>query len=151
VTPLERLLVEHACAQLVVAYTHRVDGGRADEAADLFVEDGIFEAPAAELRLEGREAIREMFTQAQAGGAVGRHVCTNVAVVPTEVGRAEGRSYVAVYQEQGDGAPAVTSGPVMLADYVDTFVETADGWRISHRRCDLKFIGGSAGSREGTA
>jgi hypothetical protein len=140
VTPLERMVAEHACAQLVIAYTHLVDGGRAGEAADLFDDDGVFEAPDAQLRLEGREAIRQMFTAAQATGGVGRHVCTNVRISATGA-RAEGRSYVAVYQEDGP-IPAPTNGPVMLADYVDDFVETAAGWRIAHRRCELKLVRG---------
>jgi hypothetical protein len=41
----ERSAIEHECARLTVAYTHYVDLGEAERIAELFTDDGVWEAP----------------------------------------------------------------------------------------------------------
>ena len=140
---LSRLLDERACERLVTDYTHLVDFGEAARIADLFTEDGIWEAD--QLRMEGRDAIRAGFGARQrVARRTSRHVCTNVAITLTGPDEATGLSYLVNYRHDsrtGEAElPAPIGPPKYVGEYHDRFVRTADGWRIAHRRCTLAFV-----------
>jgi ketosteroid isomerase-like protein len=133
--------VERAYARLVAAYSHRIDFGDAAAVADLFTEDGVWESP--ELTMDGRDRIRTGFGRRQANAARrSRHICTNLAVELVAPDEAEGVCYFTLYRadgvEAGRTAP-LDGSPVMVGDYHDRLVRTAEGWRISHRRATAAF------------
>jgi hypothetical protein len=53
---LQSAAIEAACSRLMAQYAQLVDLAEPGAAADLFVEDGVWER--AGMRLEGREAIQ---------------------------------------------------------------------------------------------
>ena len=128
--------IERACERLVVAYTHLVDGGQAAKVADLFTDDGVWTFGAQ--RYEGRSAIREAFAQREATDRVSRHVCTNLRVTVTDAEHASGVVYLTLYRF--DGAGAGHPDPVLVGDYHDEFVLTAQGWRFAERHTSAVFV-----------
>ena len=76
---LKRLLIERACARLVVQYCHLIDHGEAARVAELFTEDGVWASP--ENTMTGRAAILKGFTNRQNNKKrMSRHVCNNLLV-----------------------------------------------------------------------
>jgi ketosteroid isomerase-like protein len=140
---LNRLLDERACERLVIDYTHLVDFGEAARIADLFTEDGVWEAEG--VRMDGRDAIRAGFGARQGvTRRTSRHVCTNLAITLTGADEATGISYLVNYRHDSPTGtaelPAPAGHPKFVGEYHDRFVRTADGWRIAHRRCTLSFV-----------
>ncbi|HEX9888213.1 MAG TPA: nuclear transport factor 2 family protein [Nitriliruptorales bacterium] len=137
-TELDVIGIERACERLVIAYTHLVDGGEAAAVADLFAPDGVWSF--GDERCEGREAIRSAFARRQASDRTSRHVCTNLRVDVVDADHASGVVYVTLYRFDGPG-PA-SPDPVMVGDYRDRFVRTADGWRFDQRHATAVFVRG---------
>lgn len=141
---IERLAAERACEALINAYTHHVDDflERA-KVADLFTDDGVWESD--EARLEGRDQLVKFFGRND-GPRKSRHVSSNIAVRVTGPDTAEGLSYFTLYRHLGEKprVPDLDNQPVILGQYTDAFVRTADGWRIKHRRADVGFVRRSA-------
>jgi hypothetical protein len=139
-----RLAAERACEALIIAYTHLADrfGDRA-ELPGLFTDDGIWESD--DVRLEGRAQLEEFFGRVEADRST-RHVSSNVAVRVTGDGTAEGLSYFTLYRHIGEKprVPDLDGQPVIVGQYRDRFVRTADGWRIAHRRAEVGFVRRSA-------
>ena len=140
---LTRLLDERACERLVIDYTHLVDFGEAARIADLFTEDGVWEAEG--VRMEGRDAIRAGFGARQGvTRRTSRHVCTNLAITLAGPDDATGVSYLVNYRHDSASGvaelPAPAGLPKFVGEYFDRFVRTPDGWRIAHRRCTLAFV-----------
>jgi uncharacterized protein (TIGR02246 family) len=140
---IHRLLDERACERLVIDYTHFVDLGEAARIADLFTDDGVWEADG--VRMDGRDAIRAGFGARQrVTRRTSRHVCTNLAVTLTGPDEATGLSYLVNYRHDSKTGtaelPAPVGHPKFVGEYHDRFVRTADGWRIAHRRCTLSFV-----------
>jgi hypothetical protein len=135
-----RLMIEHDCGRLIVAYSHMIDFGDAGSIADLFTEDGVWEST--ERRLGNRAEIAESFAQRQANtGRRSRHVCTNVAIDVVSPDEATGVSYYTLYREDDvESETAELDGPAMVGDYRDRFVRTPDGWRIAHRQATAAFV-----------
>ncbi len=112
---------------LYARYSFAYDQGNADEYADLFTEDGVFEVVGGP-QVQGREALAGMVTAAAARPARTLHMVSNVLV--TVVGdSATGQAYVQLLAV-ADGALRV----VTVGTYDDTFVRTATGWQLSRRR-----------------
>ena len=135
---LQRITIEAACARLIAHYAQLVDLAEPGAAADLFVEDGVFEL--ASTRIEGREAIRanSVAGRGQFAGRVTRHVCTNIVITALDEQHAEGSAYFLFFaSEAGAGAPLKFGAPATIGVYRDRFVRTAGGWRIAHRRVEL--------------
>ena len=140
---LTKLLDERACERLVIDYTHFVDFGEAARIADLFTDDGVWEADG--VRMDGRDAIRAGFGARQrVTRRPSRDVCTNLAVTLTGPDEATGLSYLVNYRHDSKTGtaelPAPVGHPKFVGEYHDRFVRTADGWRIAHRRCTLSFV-----------
>ena len=83
---------------------------------------------------------------AEAEGRKSRHVSSNIAVDVTGPDEATGLSYFTLYRHVGHKprVPDLDGQPVILGQYTDRFVRTADGWRIAHRRADVGFVRRSA-------
>ena len=137
---IDRLLIERACERLIVAYTHLIDFGEAARVAELFTEDGVWASPGA--RLDGQAAIRTAFAQRQANTSRrSRHVCTNIAIDAVSSEEARGLCYFTLWRADGvEGRVARVDSPESVGEYRDTFVLTADGWRIKERIASLGFL-----------
>ncbi|MCW2993750.1 MAG: nuclear transport factor 2 family protein [Conexibacter sp.] len=139
---LRALLDARACERLLVEYVRRVDFGEAASLADLFVEDGVWEAEG--LVLDGREAIRAHFLQRQGVvRRVSRHMVTNVAV-DVDGDAASGLAYFAnfrVDRAEGDLSLPVAAGLAKYTgEYVCAFARGAEGWRFARLHVDVTFL-----------
>jgi hypothetical protein len=65
--PLGRLLAERACERLIIDFVWRLHVGEPGSVADLFTPDGVWEWPAGERRIEGRDALRRYFSSRPPG------------------------------------------------------------------------------------
>lgn len=144
---VSRLLAERACERLLTEYARLVDFGEASRMADLFTEDGVWEADA--LVLDGREAIRAHFLKRErVVRRVSRHLITNVAI-DVDDGHATGLAYFANYRhdrQEGDlSLPVPMEVPKYLGEYRSRFRLTPDGWRFTLQHVDVTFLRTRAG------
>jgi ketosteroid isomerase-like protein len=136
----ERLLIERACERLVQAYCHLTDHGRAAEVAELFTEDGVWVS--AENTMSGRAGIQRGFLRRQENAArMSRHVCSNLLIEVMDSDTAKGVVYLTLYRHDGEPGRLLSplEGPIMVGEYSDTFVRTADGWRFKRRDVTICF------------
>lgn len=112
---------------LYARYSFAYDGGRAEEYAALFTEDGVFEVVGGP-DVQGRVALAGMVSAAAARPARTLHMVSNVLVTVTG-DSATGQAYVQLLALV-DGALRV----VTVGTYDDTFVRTATGWQLTRRR-----------------
>ena len=138
---LERIAAERECARLTYRYCEAVDLGHASQLADVFAEDGVFEAGG--LHLVGREEIRRVFTEReQVRELRTRHVCTNLHVEVLDAASATGVVYLTLYRRRGSEDWSVTvpnTAPSLVGSYHDRYARTSDGWLITHRRQQVVF------------
>lgn len=145
---VERLLAERACERLLYDYCRCVDFGNASKMADLFVEDGVWEAD--DLVLAGRDAIHAHFLKREkVVRRVSRHLCTNVQIDVLDEDHAEGLSYFTNLRHdraEGDlSLPVPIEVPKYTGEYRMTFVRTAEGWRFKLQHVDVAFLRTRAG------
>jgi hypothetical protein len=142
---LQTLLHERACERLLVEYVRRVDFGEASKLADLFVQDGVWEAD--ELVLDGREAIRAHFLRREGVvRRVSRHFLANVAIdLEGDGDAASGLAYFAnVRFDRADGdrsLPVPAGLPKYTGEYRSAFVRDDDDvWRFRRIHVDVTFL-----------
>ena len=138
---VERLWIERECARLVTLYCHYVDHGEAERVAELFSKDGRWVS--AQVTMDGVEQIRSGFARRQANAKrMSRHVCNNLHVEVQDADHAEGCVYLTLYRHDGKEGRALSplEGPAMVGEYRDTFVRTAEGWRIATREIVVNFL-----------
>lgn len=138
---LQRLLIERECERLVTLYCHHVDHGEAAKVADLFSPDGVWKGPG--VLMEGQEQVRSGFATRQANTArMSRHVCNNLHLNVIDEDHAEGSVYLTLYRHDGEAERTVSplEGPVLVGEYRDRFVRTAEGWRFADRRILVSFV-----------
>jgi ketosteroid isomerase-like protein len=137
----ERISIEAACQRLVVAYCHYVDHGEASRVADLFTQDGVWEAP--DTTVAGNQSIREFFkVLEQDDTRMSRHICSNFQLNEISAAEAMGVVYVTLYRHHGEQGRSTSplAGPTAVGEYRDHFVRTPDGWRIKHRVAIADFL-----------
>jgi SnoaL-like domain len=140
---IAKLLVEHACEELIYEYCRRVDFGNAGQIADLFTEDAQWQGT--DLLLAGREQIRAWFVRREGvTRRVSRHVCTNVMVTVLSEDEAESVCYMINYRhdrrEGDDSLPVPAEVPKYVGELRDRFRRTPDGWRFARRQVDVAFL-----------
>ena len=138
---LERNLVERECARIVTLYCHYVDHGEAARIADLFAKDGVWSGPG--VRMEGERQLRKGFQARQDNRArMSRHVCNNLLVDVIDEDNATGTVYLTLYRHDGeeDRSFSPIEGPVLVGEYQDRFVRTAEGWRFAERVTTAAFV-----------
>ncbi len=130
-TPLDRLLAEHAIARMIIDYAALNDAGDWAAVADLYVEDGRMSRPTApDDFTEGRAAILSAFLSRPERKS--RHVCANIRVDVADDGlNATAESQILLFLAKGQ-AP-------LVGGYRDQLVHTPDGWRFAERRGSLDF------------
>ena len=138
----KRLEIESECARLVALYCHYVDHGEAARIADLFAKDGAWRSP--EVTMQGVDEVRRGFASRQANTArMSRHVCNNLVVDVIDEDHAEGCVYLTLYRHDGEEGRALSpmeDQPVLVGEYRDRFVRTADGWRFADREIGVSFL-----------
>ena len=118
-------------ARLVIEISWRIDHGKADTVAELFVEDG--ELDLGKTIFKGREEIREwgrkVVNDPQYRGI--RHACTNMRFLSLGQNSAEGFTLVMAYMRDRDGSRATL--PFAVGEDHDRYLRTDQGWRMVSR------------------
>lgn len=121
--------------EVLAEYCFRLDGGRFDEMAALFTEDGTWDTAFG--KATGRAAIARLAQSLREGPPQPRprgiHLVTNIAIA-LDGDRAAVRSNWIVATNSAEG-PKIGSG----GGYADEMVRTAEGWRFRTRKID-RFI-----------
>ena len=111
-----------------------LDDGAADEWADTFTEDAIFDEPSLAAPLLGREAIRESVrarvARLAAEGVTIRHWFNMITVEPMADGELRARSY-ALTLSTAPGADLTVRGHAIC---LDLLVPHGSGWLVRHRQ-----------------
>ncbi|MDT0322648.1 nuclear transport factor 2 family protein [Streptomyces millisiae] len=140
-TPTDRLIAERACERLIVELVHRLDLGRPETVAELFTPDGVWEWPAGDRRVEGREALRRYFGGRPAD-RLSRRLCTNILVTLTSPTTATATSYLTTYRVDGHtGGLLPPRPPTQVGHYEDAFQRRDGEWLLAHRTLFLAFGG----------
>ncbi|MFF4696354.1 nuclear transport factor 2 family protein [Streptomyces chattanoogensis] len=139
--PMERLVAERACERLIIEFVRRLDLGDPSSVADLFTPDGVWEWPADDRRIEGRDALRAYFGSRPAD-RLSRRMCTNILVTVDSPTAATATTYFATYRVDGytDGMVPVRL-PANVGHYEDTFRNVDGRWLLATRTTFLPFGG----------
>jgi hypothetical protein len=132
-TELWELGARESVRNIVNAYAVAGDGGRIDDVAKLFTEDGVLElkAPGGTESAVGQDAIAELL-RVQTERAVGsnppgfflRHHVSTVVIESVTPSRVTGVAYFAVYGPDG---------PDHWGRYRDVFAPVDNRWLFCHR------------------
>jgi hypothetical protein len=134
-SPMERLLAEQACRDLVVQAAAFTDGQDHAAFAALFAEEGVLVRPGAQ-PLHGRAAIVASYAS-RPSGRLTRHLISNSLVTLESATQARATSAVLLWS----GAMSDAAGPFgrpaharqVVGEFDDRFVHTPQGWRIARR------------------
>ncbi len=139
--PMDRLTAERACERLVLEVVRRLDLGDPSSAADLFTPDGVWEWPAGDRRVKGREALRGYFGSRPAD-RLSRRMCSNILVTLTSAATATATTYFATYRVDGyAGGMLPPPLPANVGHYEDSFRNLDGNWLLAKRTLILPFGG----------
>jgi hypothetical protein len=139
--PLPRMLAEHECQRLLVSFIHRLDLGEPGSVAELFTPDGVWEWPAGDRRVQGRENLRAYFASRPVD-RMSRRLCTNVLVEVESPTSARATSYLVTYRVDGyRGVMVPPPAPANVGHYEDTFEHCEGQWLLARRVTVLPFGG----------
>lgn len=137
--PLDRLLAERACERLIIDFVRRLDLGEPGSVGELFTPDGVWEWPAGDRRVTGREALRRYFGSRPAD-RLSRRLMTNILVTVTAPDTASATSYLTTFRVDGYAGTMVPPGPpVNVGHYEDTFRKAGNDWLLARRVTFLPF------------
>lgn len=138
---MECLFAERACERLIVEFVRRLDLGDPGSVADLFTPDGIWDWPAGDRRVAGRQALRTYFHNRPAD-RLSRRICTNILVTVTSPDTASATTYFTTYRVDGYTEGLVPPRPpVQVGHYEDTFRKVDGTWLLTTRTLFLSFAG----------
>src|SRR5437763_14568270 len=130
-----------AIREVLAEYCFRLDGGRYDDMAALFTEDGTWDTAFG--KGTGRAAIAGLVRDIRARAGDNRpraiHLVTNIAIA-LDGDSAEVRSNWTVVQnspENSGGGPKIGSG----GGYLDQMVKQDDRWLFRYRKIDRFIVG----------
>jgi len=131
-------MIEHACQRLVLDFVDRSDRQDYEALTALFDSNASLVRPNGEA-LTGATAILKSY-QSRPAGRITRHICTNIRISVLSPERARGFSYAVVYSANANDASeghfgAKADARVLIGEFDDEFVRTAQGWRFANRRC----------------
>lgn len=141
-SPIDRLLAEHACERLILEFMRRLDLGQPSSVGELFTEDGVWEWPHDGRRVQGRAALGDYFGSRPAD-RLSRRMCTNILVDVVSAETAVATTYFATYRVDGytEGTMIPARLPVNVGHYEDTFRNVDGAWLLAHRTLVLPFGG----------
>lgn len=120
--------VYRACSNLVTDYAYHRDQFNAAEFSNLFTENASLTV--VNQTWEGRSNIEQRIEGLKTGSTI-RHEMSTIRIVPVDEDHATGVSYATIYSAPA-GETTVT-GFVLMGEYHDEFVRTAEGWKIDKR------------------
>jgi hypothetical protein len=142
----ERMEIEHACEQLVYAYSRALDLGDMSGAADCFAEAGSLARPMTpDQVIGGRETIRaSLLTRPK--NLLTKHLATNVRIQVESRDTATGLSYLTMIATMPGAEctpPFLSSGPIYFGEFKDRFVRENGVWKFQERlgSIQMKFAG----------
>src|ERR1700733_13538894 len=98
--PSVRLQAERACEHLIYTYARLVDFNQAEQIAELFTLNGVWES--GRRRWVGQDQIRGGFRKRQLHTERrSRHICTNALVELHGPSEASGLTYYTIYRHDG--------------------------------------------------
>lgn len=126
---IQRLEDIDEIAKLQARYIDFNDGGWKggthqfpEAVADLFVDDGVWEGPSGTARVEGREAIAELFRQFAAVPFIVH--CVSNPLIEVDGDEAHGEWHAIIPSTMPDGQGLWTIGK-----YINDYVRTPQGWK----------------------
>jgi hypothetical protein len=138
----DRLALTQELHALLVDYWHDVDTNWGRGAPDYYTPDGAFVGPAASYI--GREKIRAFYKWREDRGA--RTVVHSVQNFQADfdggLDKAVCHWFMMLYA--ADGKPVLpTHPPIQIAYMTDRLVRTDEGWKVTYRKFDIWFEGGT--------
>ena len=136
---LELLTIERACERLIHEFCEVIDTRQDAKLHGLFTADATYARPTAPTTIvSGRDTIVKSF-ESRPAGKVARHTCSNVRITVESAERATGYHRVVLYMGPNTEAPDPQFGHkadarVLVGEFDDVFVKTAEGWRFESRR-----------------
>lgn len=138
---LDVVLAERACERLIVEFVRRLDLGVPGDVAELFTEDGVWQWPDGDRRVQGRAALRDYFA-ARPADRLSRRVSTNILVTVDTPVSASSTSYFTTYRVDGHtGGIVAGRAPVNVGHYEDTFQRIDGTWLLAARTTIIAFGG----------
>jgi uncharacterized protein (TIGR02246 family) len=139
-TSIEMLIAQDTCRALVLKGAEAVDAGDAAGFAALFTPDGVLVRPDGS-QLQGQAAIAQAYAARDPDRLTQHLLCNHTVAVDVAQGTAVSRCKVllwsgrhsAVLAKQGRPAEGLTQ----VGAFLDTLLQTADGWRIQTRRAQF--------------
>ena len=126
--------IEQECRNLIAALVQHYDHGEAEQAATLFVPDGLWVKTGVPYR--GSAAIIASFSK-QPQTLVLRHFVSNTVVRVHDESSASAVTYYMAFVGDRGALPTDSELPIelpkSLGEWNDTFVLTDAGWRIAQR------------------
>jgi len=140
VNELDLMLIERACARVVIDSATFNDRKDWPALAALYTDDGVVVRPNGQ-RLEGRPAIEAAYASG-APDRVTRHLCSNVRVDVEGPDSARVTTAVLIVSGVRSDDPDVTLGIApnerhVVGEFADRLVRTDAGWRIAERHASL--------------
>lgn len=130
------MLIEHACAKVVLESVAANDRQDYEAFAAFFASDGLLFRPGGGEALCGRQEIVESY-QARPPNRMTRHVCTNIVVHVESRRSAAATTYVILYTADSLKSESKVGvkcdSRALIGELEDRFTLTAEGWRISER------------------
>lgn len=132
---VEVAAIQQACETVSIAYARYLDAADWQNLPGAFAEDGVWEVLGN--RMEGRAAIADYWKRRTAEWPEGHgrlHQISNQVIEVIDRDHARGTSTIVVYFF--DTRPGKNTGlvPSLIARNDDTFVRTAQGWKLAHRK-----------------
>ncbi|VVD63542.1 nuclear transport factor 2 family protein [Pandoraea cepalis] len=139
---LDALLAKQACHDLVMRFVACNDRRDAQGLAALFAEAGVLVRPNGDA-LIGPVVIAAAYAQRPVDRLT-RHLVGNVLIDVTSPTRAIGSSTVLLWSGSAHDVPGPFGRPAqgrqVMGEFEDTFVRTAQGWRIARREARFIFV-----------
>lgn len=139
---LDALLAKQACHDLVMRFVACNDRRDPQGLAALFAENGVLVRPNGDT-LVGPAAIAAAYADRPADRLT-RHLVGNVLIDATSPTSAVGSSTVLLWSGSAQDTPGPFGRPAqgrqVMGEFEDTFVRTAQGWRIARREARFTFI-----------
>ncbi|MCW8277871.1 nuclear transport factor 2 family protein [Pseudomonas sp. PCH199] len=133
VTPIDRMLAEHACERQIKKFATLNDAGDYAALVELFTDDGVFIRPSSpETPVKGRLAILDAFKSRPS--RVSTHfVCNTVVELVSETEAKASSNILLVCSAAGNLSTAVASPPHLIGTFNDTLILQEGIWLFSER------------------
>lgn len=139
-TRSEQRQIEAECVRLATAFAVYLDAQRYDDVVALFTADAVYHPRDTTFR--GHGGIMS-YLRSRPKHRRSRHVMSNLLIDARSPSVADGSCVLTYYVDETDlplTQPAPLRGPNLVGDYVDRFILTDAGWRISQRIGQVLFI-----------